>query len=204
MEPELYFYELGYLSLRPCLLKNDLSLDYPNTEVLNSIAFCILRNYYDSASVALGAIRRLLNALSHRDPEGLISEFNTLLSKLPYYDFKEGKLMEGQYRRDIYTLFYGAGLDPHAEIHGNLGRTDVYLTHGGQSWVLELKTSKKERTDESLAREALEQIRIKNYGGAYSNPVRLGLVINEKERIIKAWKCEGGLMSKPKEKKTTE
>jgi hypothetical protein len=212
-EPETYLYQLGYLSLRPGTTEQDFVLDYPNAEVRQSMGLRLLESYYKSPRAAEGAIQHVLNALSQRDPVALVIEINILLSSLPYDDLKDGKLSEGQYRRDIFTLFYGAGLDPRAESHNIVGRSDVVLKYGGQAWVIELKTSKAGIKDVDLAHDALTQILERNYGGPYRNPVSLGAVINEKTRIIKAWECKGGLASKPEpeakaeeiaEKKTQE
>jgi hypothetical protein len=203
-DPATYLYQLGYLSLRPGTTEQDFILDYPNVEVRQSMGLRLLESYYKSPDEAAGAIQHVLNALSQRDPVGIIREINILLSSLPYDDLKDGKLSEGQYRRDIFTLFYGAGLDPRAESHNIVGRSDVVLKYGGQTWVIELKTTQAGKKDVDLAHDALTQILERNYGGPYRNPVSLGAVINEKTRIIKAWECKGGLATKPEPEEKAE
>jgi hypothetical protein len=198
VDPAAYLYQLGYLSLRPGPSEEEFTLDYPNTEVLLSMAQRVLTNIFKSSESAKGTIKRLKDALSQRDPVGLVREINFLLSSLPYDDYNTGELKEGHYRRDIFTLFYGAELDTRAEIHVNKGRFDVLVNHDGQAWVIELKVSEEGDNDVDLAHEAMKQIMKKNYGGLYMNPIRLGLVINGEARIIKAWECKGGLASKPK------
>jgi hypothetical protein len=64
---------------------------------------------------------------------------------------------------------------------------------GGQTWVIELKVSYKEGDNEKLAIAAMDQILKKRYGQKDRKPILLGLVINDNNRAIKAWKCQGAL-----------
>jgi hypothetical protein len=47
-------------------------------------------------------------------------------------------------------------------------------------------------SDEALAEAALSQIHEKGYAAPYKNPVLLGIVINDAQRTITAWRAEGG------------
>jgi len=47
--PEGLFYQSGYLTLRPGVI-NDLSLDYPNTEVLNAMSELFTQNLFQNKS----------------------------------------------------------------------------------------------------------------------------------------------------------
>jgi hypothetical protein len=74
-----------------------------------------------------------------------------------------------------------------------LGRSDFVLEFAGQTWVIEMKISHKQDIDINkdkdldLAKVAADQIKEKNYGGGYRNPVLLGLVVNDEKRAITAW-----------------
>jgi hypothetical protein len=195
-DPQVYLYQLGYLSLRPSQSENYLVLDYPNTEVRESMALRLLESYFTSPKNAEDLCNNLKIALSDRDPVNLVTELNRLLSQLPYDYFKTKSRDEYFYCNAIFTAFYAIGLDPHAEKHGNWGRADFIVKSIDQIWVIEIKVSHNNE-DKKLADEALTQIKETNYAGGYLNPVILGLVVNDKARAIKFWKCEGGLASKP-------
>lgn len=42
--PEGFLYQVGYLTIRPGISNNTLTLDYPNTEVLNSMSNLLTQN----------------------------------------------------------------------------------------------------------------------------------------------------------------
>jgi hypothetical protein len=130
------------------------------------------------------------------------------MSKIPYDDFKKDikdnsdtstDHTENFYRHLVFTLFYAMSLNLQAEVHGNLGRSDLELVHEGQAWVFEIKISYNEKDDARKAEAALNQIIEEKYGVKYQKSVFLGLAINDKARKITAWKCQGGLFTDPNE-----
>jgi hypothetical protein len=215
IDPAVYLFQLGYLSLRPGPATDFYTLDYPNTEVKQSMARRLLESYFKGSSVKASNVwKNLQKAVTARDPAALVEEFNKLLSAIPYDDYnkesqtdsgvvpsnksKETKRDESWYRSSLFALVYAAALDPRAEVHGNLGRADIILSFGDQVWVLELKVRHHDDSkDEILAKNALKQIYEKNYAGSFDDPVLLGLVINDEDRLIKAWECRGGLAERP-------
>jgi hypothetical protein len=203
--PATYLFQLGYLSLRPGGTKEEYLLDYPNYEVRSSMARRLLERYFKSERDADRTIAVLLGALKERDPTGVVKTLNWLLAKIPYDDYysakeEETEEMKGKiesfYRSNMCSLFYGAGLDPRPEVHGNFGRADIIVDMVYQTWVIEVKVCRDDK-DLELAADALKQIKETNYGGGHKNPVSLGLVVNNKARAILAWECEGGLASNP-------
>jgi hypothetical protein len=199
-DPHVYLFQLGYLSLRPSQAPNRLKLDYPNAEVLLSMSLRLLESYFHSALAAKSVRDNVNIAASARDPAALVAELNRLLSNIAYNDYGEASLSESFYRGHFSTLLYAMGVDAYAELHGNKGRSDLVFKLAGQAWVLEMKLNKKASGDAAMAKEAIKQILEKNYGGRYANPVLLGLVVNAKDRLIKAWECRGGLSERPERK----
>ncbi|MDR3154133.1 MAG: PD-(D/E)XK nuclease domain-containing protein, partial [Deltaproteobacteria bacterium] len=126
-----------------------------------------------------------------------IEQINKVLSEYPYDYFQTNRRDEYFYCLGLFTFFYASGLTVQAEKHGNFGRADFILKDGKLTWVVEIKVSYGNADDAKLAAAALEQIIGKNHAGASPNPVLIGAVINDGARVIKAWKCRGGIEEKP-------
>jgi hypothetical protein len=73
-----------------------------------------------------------------------------------------------------------------------LGKSDLIVAYGGQTWVIEFKINYRKNRDQKLAEAALDQILAKNYGGAYENPVLLGLAFGYEARVVTAWAARDG------------
>jgi len=129
--PHAFLYQGGYLTLRPGTT-NQLSLDYPNTEVLNSMSKILTQNIitenaYDSFQTAV------LVSLADRNVDKLVLVFNRLLASIPYDDYTQAiqqsmmftdfkfPLQEWLYRTAILSLLHGCGVMVIAESHTNLG-----------------------------------------------------------------------------------
>ena len=208
-DPAAYLFQLGYLSIRPGGTETEYLLDYPNEEVRESMKRRLFESLFRSLTDAKKARADLIEAFSKRDPAGVVDVVNRALSRIDHLDHgvlkpaenenEEETILKNEYffRSHIKTLFYGAGLEPRSEVHGNLGRADLIVTSPLQTWVIELKVCRADTGDASLAAAAMKQIKGTNYGGGYKNPVLLGLVVNTKARKVRAWECEGGLSTKP-------
>jgi hypothetical protein len=211
-DPPAYLYQMGYLTQRPRgSSDNDtefggsekITLDYPNVEVMQSMARRLISSYFNSFSAASAIFERVTKALADKDPVAFVVEFNMLLARVPF-DYHQVKRDECYYCAQMFTLFYAMGLNFSAEQHGRLGRSDFAVTHGSQSWIIELKVSHDEKDDARLAAVALSQIKAKDYGGGRLNPVLLAAVVNDRARAVTAWECEGGLAARPPERQQVE
>ncbi|MDR2198467.1 MAG: PD-(D/E)XK nuclease domain-containing protein [Deltaproteobacteria bacterium] len=136
-------------------------------------------------------------ALSRRDPFLLVTEINLLLASLPHQYYEKNKRNEGFYSSKIFLLFYIIGLDPLAEKSGNPGASDFVINYEEKSWVIEVKVSPNKDKSRKIANDALNQIKEKNYAGAYRDPVSLGLVIDDDTRSVTWWECRGGMGENP-------
>jgi hypothetical protein len=202
-DPAVLLYQTGYLTLRPGSSIKEYNLDYPNTEVRNSMAIHLVERYFKSDNVIPELRKNLLEALSKRDPEALIVELNLLLANIPYDDYKTSvlnkkfKLDEAFYRSHFLTYFYALDLNPIAEKHISSGRPDIIIEYARQVWVIELKVAHTENENQSLAEKSFDQIIETKSGAPYRDPVLLGIVVFDKERAITNWKCQGGLSNGP-------
>ncbi|MDR1676993.1 MAG: ATP-binding protein [Deltaproteobacteria bacterium] len=199
-EPQTFLYQTGYLCLRTSQVKGQFLLDYPNREVRESMERLVMEKIFGTESKAFASIKRFLEALSRRDPAGVVQELNYLLSKLSFDDYKGAKqynFTEHMYHANFVSYLNGAGLDYEQEVHTSFGRSDLVIKYITQTnvlvnWVIEIKVCRDDEDDKTRAEDAFNQIIEKQYGTSLYDPVLLGLAINNKKRRITAWKCQGG------------
>jgi len=191
--PEAFLYQCGYLTLRPGTTDN-LSLDYPNTEVLNSMSALVAQNIF--AEKANVIKNELLTALYYHDIDKIVEVFNRLLAGIPYDDFENAakqsiyfnryqfSVQEWLYRSTILAFLRGCGIATVAEMHSNLGRADLVVSHKGKIWIIELKVAFKGEKPEKKAKEALQQIIDNNYAKPFPGAVCIGMAIDDTVRQI--------------------
>jgi hypothetical protein len=180
--PESFLFQSGYLTFRE--RQGDYyTLDYPNEEVLSSVASLFLNEVYEIRGENYGLKKDLLSALEAGDPEGVLEVCRRTLSAIPYQLFEES---EKYYHTVFLTLFWACGVDAKGEESTSRGRSDIVISHGGRVYVLELKFVPKpsalspsagdperrggearRRALESAAEAALEQIRSRGYADKY-------------------------------------
>jgi hypothetical protein len=85
--PEGFLYQAGYLTLRPGRIE-DLSLEYPNTEVLNAMSILVTQNMFKYRDESYSQCRTdLLDGIMSKDRDKVIGAFNRLLSSVSYDDY---------------------------------------------------------------------------------------------------------------------
>ena len=198
--PEGFLYQCGYLTLRPGTIK-DLSLDYPNTEVLNSMSAMETQSMLEYKDESYNQCQTdLLSGLINKDADRLIGALNRLLACVPYDDFaaaaRQGisnkninmKPNEWLYRHTILTFLQGCGVVVTPEVHTNKGCSDLVVCYRGNFWVIEIKVARACENAKRKAQEAYRQIIKNNYATPYPNAVCLGLCIDDSLRQITAFK----------------
>ena len=194
--PEGFLYQGGYLTLRQGK-SDEFSLDYPNTEVLNSMSMLLAQNILKDKDGDFTYCRSdLLEALMSIDYNMVVVVFNRLLASIPYDDFSKAAersvyknryqfpAREWLYRSTILAFLRGCGVVVVAEMHTNLGRSDLVVSHKGKTWVIELKVAYTGESPAQKAEEALRQIIDKNYAAPYPDAVCIGLAIDDSLRQI--------------------
>ena len=200
--PQGFLYQSGYLSLRPGIT-DDLSLDYPNTEVLNAMSELVTENILRYKDESYSQCRSdLLAGLVDKNKENVIDAFNCLLASIPYDDFTSAakqnisynkydmKPQEWLYRAAIYGFLQGCGVVVASEMHTNRGRADLVVSHKGKVWVIELKVAHEGESAEAKAKEAFTQIIEQNYAKPYPEAFCIGLAIDNSLRQITHSKAE--------------
>ena len=198
--PEGFLFQCGYLTLRPGVFGSDLSFDYPNTEVLNSMSKLLTQNTITEKNYSYFQ-SNLLAAIVSNDIEKFVEVINRLLSCIPYDDFLSAakqklslsvnkiSVQEWLYRSNIIAFLRGCGVVTFAEVQTNLGRPDIVLSHKGHVWLIELKVAEKGQTANKKAEEAFRQIMDKNYAKAYPDAVCVGIAIDDDKKQITGWRC---------------
>jgi len=194
--PEAFLYQCGYLTLRADTSGN-LSLDYPNTEVLNSMSALLSQNIVQAKGGNYNDFSALLHvALTRNDLNLLKDVLNSLLASIPYDDFsnaaRQNIIIQGYkfpaqewlYRSTILAFFRGCGIATVAEMHSNLGRADLVISYQGKTWVIELKVAYAGESPEMKAKEALQQIIENHYANQFPDAVCIGFAIDDTMRAI--------------------
>ena len=194
--PEGFLYQSGYLTLRPGN-SDELSLDYPNTEVLNAMSALVTQNIFIKKDESYSQCRtELLKGLLSKDKDKIIRSFNRLLTSIPYDDFSaaakqsisnqdyEMQPQEWLYRASIFSFLQGCGVVVATEMHTNKGRPDLVITYKGTIWVIEIKVAYNGEDAQKRAKEAYQQIILKNYAAPYPQANCLGLGIDDNLRQI--------------------
>ena len=195
--PEGFLYQAGYLTIREGTI-GDFVLDYPNTEVLNAMSALLAQNILPVEN-SFGNLQQLmLFAMEDKDKNELVEVLNALLASIPYDDFAGAGRMnikfnrlklpvqEWLYRSTVLAFFRGCGVVVVAEMHTNLGRADLVISHRSNTCVIELKVAYRSEDVPVKLAEAVEQMRLKNYLAPYPGATGLALVIDDTKRQITA------------------
>ena len=162
-DPVSFLYQAGYLTIRE-KEEQQLTLDYPNREVRDSISSMYLEHVYHVESYgALGS--QIWKALKGHDIVKVIELYNIALAGIPYEDYADQG--EKWYRSLFLMLLRGAGITANGEVHTNRGRPDVTVQFPDQVIVLEFKYAKDRSEVDSKRAEGEAQIREKNYARLY-------------------------------------
>ena len=188
--PESFLLQSGYLSLRKGN-EDDYSLDYPNTEVLNSMSQLLAQNILSGKNESVFDLSRLLHkALYDKKIENIIDVFNSLLASIPHNDFdsaakqdikQKGYEMTAQEwlcRSCLFSFLRGCGVVVSAEVQSSKGRADLVILHKGNYFVIEIKMLP------NTAKQALQQIIDNNYAKPYPNAIIFGVAIDGEKRQI--------------------
>ena len=157
--PESFLYQAGYLTIEKWE-EQSLTLDYPNREVLDSIAGMYLEHVYNVERYdSIGS--DLWRALSEGDVSRGIQLYNTALASIPYHDL--ARRDESLYRSLFLMLLRGAGITAHGEVPTNRGRSDVLVLFPHRVVVLEFKLARSAGEIKGLRAEGQRQIEEKGY-----------------------------------------
>jgi len=195
--PESFLYQAGYLTLRKDG-SGEFLLDYPNTEVLESMSRLVSDNIIRSGGGEYFADFRasILDAMKDDDAGLFIETLNRLLASIPYDDYAHSAQLairrsglparEWLYRSTILAFLRGCGVIALAETHTGKGRSDLLVCCHGTAWVIEIKVAY-DGDGKAKAQEALEQINARRYADPFKTAKKLGIAIDDGARRINDW-----------------
>ena len=83
--PHLILYQAGYLSPRWKPEDDELTLDYPNTEVLTDISHLFLENFYPDMGECVTLQKEFHRRLLDGDVDGMVRALNLFLGSIPHH-----------------------------------------------------------------------------------------------------------------------
>ena len=181
-DPVSFLYQAGYLTIKE-KEEQELTLDYPNREVRDSISSMYLEHVYHVESYsALGS--QIWKALKAHELSRVIEIYNIALAGIPYEDYEDQG--ESWYRSLFLMLLRGAGITANGEAHTNRGRPDVIAQFPEQVIILEFKYAKDSSEIEGKRAEGRRQIEERGYAKPYGADNRAittaVIIINGKKR----------------------
>ena len=203
-KPSSFLFQSGYLTVRK-KKGPKLVLDYPNTEVLSSMAYLFM--YSKLTKLDAGNLRNLLaESFDEGRPEDLITYFNQALAAIPYdiYEREERKyseahasiimnnLAESFFHALLFTLIWAARLTTVAENHSYHGRSDIEIIKENHHYIVELKIADSEAECEKAADEAMAQIKAKGYADRFApgEATLIGIAVDREAKLVKAHRIE--------------
>ena len=163
-EPESFLCQTGYLTLREKLVDENFRisyiLDYPNDEVLESVAKLFIQDTAGIGNNYLGFNRELTAAFDSDDIQKVIEVIDRILASIPYNLFADN---ERYYHSLIYCIIVSAGIAARAEDRSKAGSADIVVQRKGRYYVIEIKTSPNEASSLKAAEAAVEQIKKRAY-----------------------------------------
>ena len=152
-------FQTGYLTIWNYSEDSNLyELRFPNTEVEMGFYQQLLPIYVPEVKDSDSPLRFTLFRKDLFDglPEDFMKRLATMLKSLPYEDHNEST-----YRAVTFLIAVLSGTPALAEHHGYRGRTDLEVFAGRNIYIFEFKYNKS-------VREAMDQIRTRDYAGRYA------------------------------------
>ena len=201
-KPSSFLLQSGYLTVRE-MDGSLLILDYPNKEVLSSMAKLFMYSKYENSSAGT-MYSQLGRALANGDSDALVTFYKRTLAAIPYDiyvreerkyeldrekgDLSMSNLAESFYHAVLFTMLWASGVTTLAENHSYRGRSDIEVLHRGFVYVVELKVADGAEASERAADEAIAQIYAKGYAGKYKAAKLIGIAVDRQARQVGAYR----------------
>ncbi|MGB0984153.1 MAG: AAA family ATPase [Saprospiraceae bacterium] len=179
-------FQTGYLTIKERKANDLYVLNYPNSEVRNSLLQNIIGFLaHTDYSYSTPTVVHLKEAFEDKKLEHLIRLIKSIFKNIPNQIFKAKG--EFYYHSLIYLVFFYLGEYVESEINTNDGRLDAVVKTTNYIYVLEFKL------DES-GQVALDQIKNKGYAEKYyadsREKILLGINFNTELKTIDEWKSD--------------
>ena len=201
-KPSSFLFQSGYLTVREKKGAR-LTLDYPNKEVLSSMANLFMYSKYENQNS--GSMRLdLETALAGGDAEALVMSYRRTLAAIPYDihakeekkyeldrekgDLSMSNIAESFYHAVLFTMLWASGVTTLAESYSYRGRSDIEVLHKEHFYVIELKVADGAEASARAADDAMAQIHAKGYAEKYKGARLIGMAVDRQARQVGAYK----------------
>jgi len=153
--------QTGYLTLKSEINSpKKVILGAANREVSSALSSLLTKKFFNTASLVSFYDGDLV--LKKGTAEDIISHLNSVLSTIPYdkYPVKNEPVL----RALILMYLTGLKLDVRAEQENSKGRSDILVNFNTRRFVLELKFSENGSDADVLLKDAVSQIKSREYG----------------------------------------
>jgi hypothetical protein len=179
-------FQTGYLTLQSKDKRGIYWLDYPNREVRNAMLIFLMAEWaHIEPARTTPMVVQLSDAFDDNDMPAVIEVMKTVFKKIPYQIFLQDR--EAYYHSLIYLTFCYLGQYAEAEVNENNGRVDCVVKTLTHIYILEFKLDK-------TAKAAMEQIKSRDYAGAYRTDPRpkvlVGINFSSKSKSVDDWVME--------------
>lgn len=171
--------QTGYLTLRSSLSSGESKIDLgiPNREIYKALLQLISLNFF-CGNVSIRNDKRE-NILDCGNAKDIIDLFNMAINTIAYDKFPI--ISEHALESLIMLYLLGAGVDVFDESHSSKGRSDLKIERENRRIIIELKFAKNEKEAKIKLKEAVEQIKNRDYGNTLplkSDLLRIAAVYN--------------------------
>ena len=174
--------QTGYLTLRsPVYSKGFMTLGIPNSEVYNALLSLMALNIFDDTKLE-NVNEQILS--QSKDVGEIIELFNTVLNTVSYDNYPISS--EAVVQQLLYMYLKGICNSVSAELHSSKGRADLVIESDNRRIVFEFKYAKNEIEAKVKLREAIEQIKTRDYGNIVPKKaelLRIAAVFNADPKV---------------------
>jgi len=172
LDPITILFQTGYLTLKEHIIENIYFLGYPNKEVQLSILKLLLAEYSRKNSrQTINLLIQLKESFDKNELDKVFVHINALFADIPHQIFEDK--LESYYHSIIHLIFKLLGYYTQSEVSTSEGRIDAVVQTGNNIYILEFKVGKTEKA----AKNAIQQIKEKNYAQKYKSEKENGKTI---------------------------
>lgn len=176
--------QTGYLTLRSevKVLKSRIYLGIPNGEIHKAITHLLaLKVFNNDINVDNEKGENLFEIGSFED---IITLLNSIMHSVPYDNYPI--VSEAAVQNSIRLYLAGAGMEAKSEVHEAKGRADLILETDNRRIVFELKFAQNDKEAKIKLKEAVEQIKSRDYGNILpvkKELIRIAAVFNADPKV---------------------
>ncbi len=184
-------FQTGYLTIKGYNEEDrEYTLGIPNREVAEGLFKCLLPEFSgQGVDPSMRLVRQIRNAIRSGEPEEMMENLQTFMSRIPY-TLSKGRA-ESYFQNNLYIIFSLLGFAVEAEYTTARGRIDILLKTPKFIYVMELKLN-------GSPEEALQQIAEQGYCDQFANDqrqlFRIGMSFSKRKRNIDRWIIEPSIM----------